>query len=67
MHHYAFIALDLARERQAEANAHRRALEARGPKSGEPSVVRRGLARAFAASGRASIGIARRLDSVATR
>ncbi len=66
MNHYALIALDIARERQAEADAHRRAMQAHGPKSA-PSPVRRGLARAFAASGRASIGIARRLDSISAR
>jgi hypothetical protein len=64
MYQYAWIALDLANERTLEAARDRRDRTALGLR---PSWPRRLLAKAFALNGRASMGIARRLDAVATK
>lgn len=64
MYQYAFLALDLANERVREANEHRLARLATADR---PSWSRRVLARLFAANGRTSMRIARRLDAVAAK
>jgi methyl coenzyme M reductase alpha subunit len=59
--HYAYLALDLARERTLEAEAYHRyaeALDHRGP-----GFARRALARAAAGISYASASVARRLDA----
>jgi hypothetical protein len=61
--YYAYVALDLARERMLEAEAHHRyadALRHRGP-----GLARRTLARAAAGVSHASASVARRLDAAA--
>ncbi len=62
MHPYALIALDLARERAREADAHRLAAIARGAAPERPSWPRRGLAHGFALVSRGSAAVTRRLD-----
>ena len=62
MHAYTFIALDIARERAAEADRHRQAALARRGAPARPSWPRRGLAHGFAFVSRTSAAIARRLD-----
>ena len=64
MNHYAWLALELANDRVREAERYRRT---HPTDLDRPSRPRRALARVFLASGRASLGIARRLDAVATR
>ena len=64
---YTFIALDLARERAAEAREQRRLTLARLAKTSaradeRPSALRRGLAQTLAALSRGSASVARRLD-----
>jgi hypothetical protein len=59
---YTFLALDLARERAAEAEAHQRADLARAGRVQQPSVVRRTLAHSLAAVSRGSAAVTRRLD-----
>ena len=59
---YTFLALDIARERAAEAAAHRRADEAGRSAPARPSIARRGLAHGLAAVSRSSAAVARRLD-----
>jgi hypothetical protein len=60
--YYALLALELAKERLAEAERARVAalFDDGGPE--RPSVVRRGLARGLAAVSRGSAAIVRRLD-----
>jgi len=62
MHPYALIALDMARERSREADAHRLAVIAQGAAPERPSWPRRGLAHGFAFVSRGSAAVARRLD-----
>ena len=62
MQAYTFIALDIARERVAEADRHRQAAIASGAIGRRPSWPRRGLAHAFALVSRASAAATRRLD-----
>jgi methyl coenzyme M reductase alpha subunit len=60
---YAYLALDLARERTLEAEAYHRyaaALQDRGP-----GLARRTLARAAIGVSHASASVARRLDATA--
>jgi len=64
LNHYAYIALDLARERTIEAEAHHRYAEALRQPSG-PGTARRTLARVAAGVSRASASVARRLDDAA--
>ncbi|HEY7590349.1 MAG TPA: hypothetical protein VH723_05105 [Candidatus Limnocylindrales bacterium] len=58
----AFLALDLARERQAEAELRSRYAEALSHESG-PGLARRSAARVAAGLSRASAQVARRLDA----
>lgn len=59
--HFAYLAIELSRERTLEAQArHRYAGELGQPKG--PGLTRRSLARAAAGFSRASASIARRLD-----
>ena len=60
--HYAYLALDLARERTLEAEAHNRYADALAGTTG-PGRTRRALARTAAIVSRSSASIARRLDS----
>jgi hypothetical protein len=60
--YYAYVALDLARERMLEAEAHHRYAEALRRPSG-PGLARRTLARAAAGVSHASASVARRLDA----
>ncbi len=60
---YSFLALSLANERAAEADAYRRLSAARADQPSSPSLLRRSLARALAAFSRGSAWIVRRLDS----
>lgn len=62
MHPYALIALDLARERTREADAHRLAAIAQSALPERPSWPRRGLAHGFALLSRGSAAVTRRLD-----
>ena len=62
--HYAYLALDIARERTLEAEAHHRHAEALRDQRG-PGVARRTLARAAAGVSHASASVARRLDATA--
>jgi hypothetical protein len=62
--HYAFLALDLARERTREAEGYHRYAEALRDGSG-PGLARRTLARAAAGVSHASASVARRLDAAA--
>jgi hypothetical protein len=64
LNYYAYLALDLARERTLEAEARHRYAEALGQRSG-PGLARRTLARAAAGVSHASAAIARRLDAAA--
>jgi hypothetical protein len=59
---YAYLALDLARERMLEAEAHHRYAEALRQANG-PGLARRTLARAAAGVSRVSASAARRLDA----
>jgi hypothetical protein len=52
--HYLFLALDLARERAAEADRYRLAALARNPEKNEVGFVRRMVARAAVAIARAA-------------
>jgi hypothetical protein len=61
---FAYIALDLARERTLEAESRHRYADARGQPSG-PGIARRNLARVAAGVSRASASVARRLDDAA--
>src|SRR3954464_12995401 len=58
---YTFLALDLARERAADAEAHQRADLARAARISQPSVLRRTLAHSLAAVSRGSAAVTRRL------
>ena len=53
-HYYAFMALELARQRAAEADQNRLAALARPPRSNQVGVVRRLSARAAVAVARAA-------------
>ena len=59
---FAYIALDLARERTLEAEAHHRYADALRQPAG-PGLARRTLARAAAGVSYASASVARRLDA----
>jgi hypothetical protein len=61
--HYAYLALDLARERTLEAEAYHRYAEALGHRG--PGLARRTLARAAAGISHVSASVARRLDAAA--
>lgn len=61
---FAYIAIDLARERTLEAEAHHRYAEALSH-SDRPGIARRTVARAAAGVSHASASLARRLDSAA--
>jgi hypothetical protein len=59
---WAFIALDLARQRAEEANRyHRRSLPLEGERA-SPSRVRRSLAHGLAAISRGAAAVMRKLD-----
>lgn len=60
---YAYLALDIARERTREAEAYHRYAEALGDRG--PGLARRTLARAAAGVSHASASVARRLDAAA--
>ena len=60
---FAYIAIDLARERTLEAEAHHRYSEALGHRGS--GLARRTLVRAAAAVSHASASVARRLDAAA--
>jgi hypothetical protein len=62
LNHYAYLALDIARERTLEAENYHRYADALGRQAG-PGLARRSLARAAAGLSRASASVARRLDS----
>lgn len=62
LNHYAYIALDIARERTLEAEMYHRYADALGRPAG-PGLARRSVARAAAGLSRASASLARRLDS----
>jgi hypothetical protein len=62
--YYAYVALDLARERMLEAEAHHRYADALRKPAG-PGIARRTLARAAAGVSYASASVARRLDAAA--
>lgn len=64
LNHYAYLALDLARERTLEAETRHRYAEALRHASG-PGTARRTLARVAAGVSRASASVARRLDDAA--
>jgi len=53
-HYYTFMALELARQRAAEADQHRLAALARPPRSNQVGLVRRLIARAAVAVARAA-------------
>ncbi|MBI3749082.1 MAG: hypothetical protein HY262_09605 [Chloroflexi bacterium] len=59
---YSFLALSLANDRAAEADAYRRMSMARADQEASPSLVRRSLARGLAAVSRGSASVVRRLD-----
>ncbi|HET8786944.1 MAG TPA: hypothetical protein VFM38_15020 [Candidatus Limnocylindrales bacterium] len=59
---YAMLALDLANDRAREARELRLAQLARESRTEQPSVVRRGLARATAAVSLGAASMTRRLD-----
>lgn len=61
---YAYLALDIARERRLEAEAHYRYAEELRHLRG-PGLARRTLARAAAVVSHASALVARRLDAAA--
>jgi len=52
--YYLFLALDLARERAAEADRHRLAALARDPEANQVGLIRRTVARAAVAIARAA-------------
>ena len=60
--YYAMLALDLADDRAREARERRLARLAREGQMGQPSVLRRGLARATAAVSLSAAAMTRRLD-----
>ena len=60
--YYTMLALDLANERSREAEEWRLVKLARESRVGQPSAVRRGLARAAAAVSLAAAAATRRLD-----
>ena len=60
--YYAMLALDLADDRAREARERRLARLAREGQMEQPSVVRRGLARATAAVSLGAAAVTRRLD-----
>ncbi len=60
---WAFLALDLARERAAEANRHHLASMMTDSQSSFSARLRRLLAQALAALSRGSAWVVRRLDS----
>ena len=60
---YSFLALSLANERAAEADAYRRLSRAKAEEEASPSFLRRSLARGLAAVSRGSASVVRRLDS----
>lgn len=62
-HSYTFLAIDIARQRSAEAAAAHRAREAVAGREPEPNVLRRGLAVGLAFVARGSAGAVRRLDA----
>jgi hypothetical protein len=59
---YSFLALSLAQERAAEADRYRLMALAAAGAPVSPSLLRRSLARGFAALSRGSAGAVRRLD-----
>ena len=59
---YAMLALDLANDRVREAREQRLAQLARESRTEQPSVFRRGLARATAAVSLGAASMTRRLD-----
>ncbi|MEO7230129.1 MAG: hypothetical protein ABIZ30_06010 [Candidatus Limnocylindrales bacterium] len=63
MYYFTLIALDIARERGAEADRYRRASLARAGQPARPSFIRTSTARAFAALSRGSAAAVRRLDA----
>jgi hypothetical protein len=60
--HYAYLAIDIARERTLEAEVRHRYAEALALTAG-PGLARRTLARAAAGVSHASASVARRLDA----
>jgi hypothetical protein len=60
---YAFLALDLARERAQEADRYRQVALLNEGKASGVARLRRWLAQAIAAASRLAIGIVRKLDS----
>ncbi len=62
--HYAYLAIDIARERTLEAEAHHRYADALRY-GARPGIARRSLARAAAGVSHASASVARRLDAAA--
>ena len=60
---WAFLALDLARQRAEEANQYRRAWLATEGQPSFSSRLRRSLAQVLAAVSRGSAAVVRRLDS----
>jgi hypothetical protein len=62
VHQYTFIALDLARERDREAQLRSLAAIAHEASAGRPSWPRRTLAHGFALVSRGSASVTRRLD-----
>ena len=63
MHHYAFLALELAQDRAHEADRHRLAAIARGNAADRNAWPRRVLARGFALISRGSAAATRQLDA----
>jgi len=61
-HYYSIIALDIARDRAAEAARDRRAHLMTTMAADRPNIVRRGLANGLALVSRGSAAAARRLD-----
>lgn len=60
---FSFVALSLAQERAEEASRDRLAALAVAGNPSSPSLLRRALARGFAAFSRGSASVVRRLDS----
>ena len=61
-HYYAYLALDIARDRERDAARERRAALAGIDYRWRPNVVRRGLANGLALVSRSSAAAVRRLD-----
>jgi hypothetical protein len=61
-YYYALLALELAKERSAEAERARLVARSANGQPARPSVIRRGLAHGLAAVSRGSAAAVRRLD-----